>query len=261
VARQLLTKRWIMTSFLVVIGVAVCIRLGFWQLDRLAQRRAFNATVEAQINAPVLDLNQDLPVGQLVQMEYRSVTVQGSYDFSQEIVLRNQAYESQLGVQVYTPLKIAGSDYAVLVGRGWIPYENSTEPARDQYQEPGHITVKGVLRLPVSQAGFGRVANPTLAPGETRLDAWNYIDLARIQQQTSLKLLPVYIQEAPDPAWTKLPYRQLVMPDITEGPHMSYAIQWFSFATILGVGYPFFVRYQLNKTVKQDENGSSLDNE
>ena len=102
-ARRLLTRKWILTSLLVIAGAALCIRLGFWQLDRLEWRRSFNARVEGQINAPVLDLNQNLPVDALYDMEYRSVTVRGKYDYSQEIVLRNQVYDSQLGVHVFTP--------------------------------------------------------------------------------------------------------------------------------------------------------------
>ena len=73
------------------------------------------------------------------------------------------------------------------------------------------------------------------------------VNVDRIQQQVSLKLLPVYIQESPDPAWTGMPYRSVSMPDLSDGPHMSYAIQWFIFASVLGVGYPIFVRRSTRK--------------
>ena len=48
---------------------------------------------------------------------------------------------------------------------------------------------------------------------------------------------------------TALPYRTLPQLNLTEGSHMSYAIQWFSFAALLGGGYPFFIRRQ-EKTSK-----------
>ncbi|TLN17845.1 hypothetical protein FDZ74_07285 [bacterium] len=95
------------------------------------------------------------------------------------------------------------------------------------------------------------MADPALTAGETRLDAWNIVNLERIQQQVSEPLLPAYILQAPDPAWNGLPHRQLVMPEITEGPHMGYAMQWFTFAAILGLGYPFFVRKQLRQSSKR----------
>jgi surfeit locus 1 family protein len=62
-----------------------------------------------------------------------------------------------------------------------------------------------------------------------------------MQKQLPYPILPVYIQQSPDPAWTGLPYRSEPDLDLTEGPHLGYAIQWFTFATILFVGYPFFI--------------------
>jgi len=52
----------------------------------------------------------------------------------------------------------------------------------------------------------------------------------------------VYIQQAPDSAWTEMPYRSEPNLTLSEGPHLGYAVQWFSFALILLVGYPIYVR-------------------
>jgi surfeit locus 1 family protein len=245
--RRFLTWKWILTSLLVVAGAALCIRLGFWQLDRLAWRQLFNARVEGQINAAVLDLNHNLPADQLYDMEYRRVAVQGTYDYNQEIILRNQVYDSRLGVRVFTPLMVDGSEKTILVERGWIPVEDSSPQARAKYDEPGQVIVSGVLRRPLETPDFGGVPNPTLSPDEPRLDAWNFINLKQIQAQTTLQLLPVYIQQSPGPNQTGYPVREVVVPEITEGPHMGYAFQWFSFAAILGVGYPFFLWKQIGQ--------------
>ena len=106
---------------------------------------------------------------------------------------------------------------------------------------------------------FG-IADPTLAPGQTRLDAWTVVNLAQMSEQVQGQLLQVYVIAAPDPSQAdspqpvlagggvdsaELPYRAVEQPDLSEGPHMSYAIQWFSFAAILAVGYPFFIWKQL----------------
>lgn len=250
-AGRFLTRRWILASLVVIAGVALCIRLGFWQLDRLAQRREANARVQAQIDAPLLDLNQPgIPSG-MADMEYRSVSVSGTYDFSQEVILRNQVYAGQLGYLVFTPLKIEGSDQAILVDRGWIPFTEADPASRAKFAEPGRVTVRGRLRRSSDQPVLGGAPNPTLAPGEKHIDAWNYINLNQIQRQTSLSLLPAYLQQAPDPAWVSQPYRNLKLPEISEGPHMGYALQWFAFATILGVGYPFFAWRQFKQTEKK----------
>lgn len=250
-AKRFFTLRWILTTILVVAGVGVLIRLGIWQLDRLEWRRAFNARATSQLNAPRLDLNASQPVDSLYDMEYRSVTVSGSYDFSQEVLLRNQVWGDQMGYHVLTPLKIDGTDWYVLVDRGWIPYADGQN--RAVYQEAGTVTVQGMLRRAQEKPDFGGVPDPTLAPGQTRLDAWNVVNEPRITAQSGLKMLPAYIIQAPDPAWTTMPYRSLPAIQISEGPHLSYAIQWFTFAAILGLGYPFFVRKQLGKQIYIEE--------
>lgn len=245
--RGFLTPRWIFTTLLVIAGVGVLIRLGFWQLDRLEWRQAFNARVTSQLSAETIDLNVDLPVGELYDMEYRDATVRGTYDFSQEILLRNQVWENRLGFHALTPLRIDGTEWVILVDRGWIPYEDGAPEMRGKYQVQPEVEVRGMIRRGQEKPDFGGVPDPTLSPGQTRLDAWNVVNLTRIQDQSGLKLLPVYILQAPDPAWTELPHRSLPEIEISEGSHLSYAIQWFTFAAILGLGYPFFVRRQLGK--------------
>ncbi len=246
---RMFSRRWIVATILVVAGMAVLARLGIWQLDRLAQRRAFNTRVQAQINQPVLDLNAGLlsasvVIDNLPQMEYRQVTAVGVYDPSQEVALRNQIHENEWGVDMITPLHIQGSDQTVLVDRGWIPADDFQSGNWGKYDEPGTVTVHGVIRQSQSKPEIGQRSDPPLAPGQTRLEAWNFVNVTRISQQVSYPLLPVYIQQAPDPGWTGLPARSQPVLDLTEGPHQSYAIQWFSFALILGLGYPFFIRRQ-----------------
>ena len=245
---EFVSGRRLWSTLVVLLAVAGMIRLGFWQLDRLAQRRAANAQLEAQLSAPALDLNADFPVDQLTEMEYRSVTVTGMYDFTQQVALKNQVNGGRIGFDLLTPLKIAGSDLSVLVQRGWIPYEDAQPSQWQKYAEAGMVTVKGMIRLSQSQAGFGGVTDPTLAPGQSRLETWAYINLDRIRLQMNLNLLPIYIQQAPDPAWTGLPVRGIFTPDLSEGPHLSYAIQWFIFSAVLGIGYPILIRRRLKKT-------------
>lgn len=241
---RMVSRRWLLTTLLVIAGMAVTARLGIWQLDRLAQRRAFNARVEAQINQPVLELSGAALSADLAHMEYRKVAVTGSYDFSQEVVLRNQAYNGQWGVNVITPLHIAGTGQTVLVERGWVPGDDFTAGNLAKYAEPGQVKVQGVIRASETRPDFGFRSDPTPGAGGPRLVSWNLINVGGISQQVPYPLLPVYIQEAPDPAWTGIPVRSQPELDLSEGPHMGYAIQWFSFALILGGGYPFFIRRQ-----------------
>jgi surfeit locus 1 family protein len=253
IIKKMFSRRWLLATLLVILGVAVLARLGKWQLDRLAQRRAFNARVQAQIDAPLLDLNSRASLDHLENMEYRKVNVIGEYDFSQQVALRNQVEGDQWGVHLITPLRIQGTNTAVLVDRGWIPAQDFESGDWSKFNEPGVVTIKGVIRASQSKAEIGPRSDPTLAPGQTGLNAWNFVNIDRIAKQVSLPVLPVYIQEAPDPSWSGQPLRTQPQLDLSEGPHLGYAIQWFAFALLLAGGYPFFILRQERKVREQSQ--------
>jgi len=249
------SRRWWWTTLLVIAGAAVCVRLGIWQLDRLHQRRTFNAHVESMWALPALQLkakSQD----ELTTMEYRSVEVTGTYDFSQQVALRNQIWTDkngipQAGYHLITPLLLADGGSAVLIDRGWIPADGNAQPADwRKYDQPGQITMQGIIRLGQTKAEMGGVPDPQLVAGQSRLNFWNVVNLERIGQQTPYSLLPIYIQPNPDPARSEPPYPYQPRIELSEGPHLGYAFQWFTFATILFVGYPFYLRKQEPEATK-----------
>jgi surfeit locus 1 family protein len=243
--RELLRLRWILTTLLVLAAAAVLVRLGTWQLDRLNQRRAANAQLEYGMSLPPLNLNQEIPAN-LPSMEFRSALVSGVYDTAQQVLLRNQAIDGQAGYHLLTPLLIDGSQQAILVDRGFVTLAEGTGEAVQRFAEPGQITVRGQLMRSQLEPRVGGVPDPELKPGQTRLDAWNFINLERIGAQISRPLLTVYLLAAPDPALSNSPRRVLPEVDLSEGPHLGYALQWFIFALILLTGYPFYVRKQLS---------------
>ena len=251
--RKILSKKWLPATLLVLAAMAVMIRLGIWQLDRLENRRAFNDRVQAQLSQPELELQGAALDGPLAEMEYRSAFVTGEYDHSQQIALRNQYYNNQWGVHLVTPLKISGSDRAVLVDRGWIPAADYESGDWSQYDEVGLVTVQGVIRASRSKADYGSQSDPTPVPGGPALRAWNFVNIPAISQQTSLPLLPVYLQQSPTSAPIGLPVRTEVELDLTEGPHMGYALQWFTFAAILGIGYLVYLRRQDSRSAARPE--------
>jgi len=250
-------RRWIITTILVICAMGVMVRLGIWQLDRLESRRSFNTRVQAQVDAAPLDLNQEAAIPDLAEMEYRKVNVRGTYDHSNQIALRNQYWGNQWGVHLVTPLLISGTDQTILVDRGWIPAEDFQTGDWSKFDEPGVVIVAGILRRSQEKADFGSRSDPQVQPGEVSPAAWNFVNIERLSILMSLSLFPAYIQQAPEPSWTALPYRSQPALDLTEGPHFGYALQWFTFATILGLGYPFFIqrqeRMRLEKSEKQLE--------
>ena len=234
-------RKWLLATLLVVAGAALCIRLGIWQLDRLDQRRAFNHQVESMREMPALDLNQEAPAD-IAKMEWRAVKVQGKYDFENQIALRNQYNGSEYGYHLLTPLLFDGE--AILVDRGWIPAEdNATPQAWQKYNETGEVSLAGQIRLGQTKPRFGGVADAIPQDG-TKLALWNNADIDHVVEQLPYPALPVYIQPDMDPNDTNPPIPYQPTLELTEGPHFGYALQWFTFATILLVGYPFYLRKQ-----------------
>ncbi len=238
---KMFQRKWLLATLFVFAGTALCIRLGIWQLDRLQQRHAFNAQYESARAAPALDLNQEQP-DDVKSMEWRAVKVTGEYDFANQIALRNQYNGNQYGYHLLTPLHFDGK--AVLVDRGWIPADgNSASLDWHKYDETGTVEVSGQIRLGQAKPAFGGVADTLPAPGE-KLEIWNNADIEHIAAQMPYPILPVYIQPAANAADTEPPIPFQPEVEITEGPHMGYALQWFTFATILFVGYPIYLRKQ-----------------
>jgi len=253
---KLVSGRWLLASVLVLAAVAVMVRLGIWQLDRLEWRLAFNARVQAQMSAEPLVLDENALDLDLYSMEYRQVIVTGTYLPEEEIVLRNQVWDgefgSELGVALFTPLLMEGTNTAILVERGWIPQANANQKNRAIYRENGLVTLAGRLRRAETDFNLNQWLHPdpALAANQARLDAWNNLDLERIAIQMETPLLPVYLQLSPDGEQTNPPYATQPSLDLSEGPHLGYAIQWFIFASLLLVGYPMYVQRQEAK-VKQ----------
>lgn len=248
IARTMFSRRWIMTTFVALLAVAVLVRLGIWQMDRLDQRRADNLRIKEQIDQSTLELIGENLRLDLNAMEYRKVIVRGHYDFSQEVALRNQVWNDQIGVHLLTPMKIVGSDQAVIIDRGWIPQDEYLTGDWSNFHEPGELEVAGLLRLSRSRADFGRINDGSNTLGYP-LRSWNLADIEQIAVKIPYPILPVYIQLLPDDASDSLPYRSAQLPTLTEGSHQSYAIQWFMFAAILAIGYPIYVKNEKNKQI------------
>jgi surfeit locus 1 family protein len=238
---KMFQRRWLILTLLVFAGTALCVRLGIWQLDRLEQRRAFNAQFESARELPALDLNQE-PADNIVEMEWREVQVNGEYDFANQVAVRNQYNGNEYGYHLLTPLLFDGK--AAIVDRGWIPAEGNSAPADwRKYDEAGIVDLTGQIRLGQRKPAIGGVTDPFPEAGG-RLDVWNNADVARIAMQMPYPVLPVYIQPDANPNDTEPPIPFQPEIELTEGPHFGYALQWFTFATILFVGYPFFLRKQ-----------------
>jgi surfeit locus 1 family protein len=223
-------------TILVILLVALFLRLGTWQLMRRAERLAANAEIVARTEQPTITVTGELLEPETANL--RRATVRGVFDYSQEMVLRNRTWNDYPGVHVLVPLRITGSDTAILVDRGWIPYESAAPAARAEFQNAqGEVEVYGILRQSHERRGPASPEDP--APSaEQRVDAWHRVDLPKIRQQLPYPLQTLYLEEDTRPGETARVFPK-PMPEINldEGSHLFYAIQWFAFAMIAAGGY------------------------
>jgi surfeit locus 1 family protein len=234
-----LTRRWIVLTALVTVAVAVMAMLGFWQLRRLHSVREDNARVRAQLAIRAAPLSEVLAPGvSPASVEYRRVIVSGRYDRVSEILLRNRSYQGRPGSHFLTPLR-QSDGLAIIVDRGWVPVD--LVGAREEATRPPvlvPVTVTGVL-FPSERKG---VFGPAI-PRAGRLTTLPRIDVARIAKQLEYPIVPLYMRlqtQAPSQSG-ELPVPP-GLPDLSEGPHLSYAVQWFLFATLAVAVYLALLR-------------------
>ena len=221
---------------------------GFWQLSRLDERRAANAEVLDAQDLPVAPIADVLPAGPAStdQEVPRRALPRRHRDRDlppdDEVLIRNRTYEGAPGYWVVTPL-VQADGTAVAVNRGWVPFDVQPDGPWDRFAPPtGTVTVTGLVREPQVRSTSGVVAGPQDA-AEGRLRTLSRVDVGRLGQQVSTPLLPVYVdlrtQEPPQPEQTPT---IVPSPELSEGPHLGYAGQWFIFALLTSVVYVLLLR-------------------
>jgi surfeit locus 1 family protein len=206
---------------LVLLAAAGFARLGVWQLTRLHERRAANVVALAARSAPPVTLTP-CSAGTDTLAEHR-VVARGRYDPANEIVIRGDVFQGVPGVRIVTPLLLDRSGPAVLVERGFLPAPDAMTVDLRGSDEPGEVVVRGVA-LPMPAGG----GQPIEHGGST---TWRRLDLSAIRTRLPYAVLPVYIKQGPDSSLPPFP-RRSDAPALDEGPHLSYAIQWFLFAAL-----------------------------
>ena len=219
---------------LVAAAIAAMIWLGFWQLRRLDERREFNATVEARIDQPAVPLEELLATtDDPDDVEWRQVTATGSWRPDQ-IIWFNRSQDGVAGDNVLTALDTDGD--VVIVNRGFVPLATDA-PAPPE----GQVELLGRVRIPAARA-LGELTDATDGP----VTEVRRIDLDQLDAQIDGEVAPVYLDligtipnvapTDPDP---------VPAPTLSEGPHLSYAVQWFVFATAVLLGWILAVRRSL----------------
>lgn len=251
---KLVSRRWIIPTILVIVGMIVLARLGIWQLDRLQQKRDHNATMAERWRMEPYDLNSSRLPADLEDLTYRRIQARGTFDYEHQIALKNQFYLNAPGAVLVTPL-VMDDGRAVLIARGWVPEDQAAPAVWPQFEEDA-TTVLGTIAKtqPPPVAGQGWLARLVAWLGQGAQppeqdtgfqDAWFRVDIPAIQPQMPYPLESGWIVQLPEEGRTsaQLPVREEPM-TLDEGNHLGYAVQWFTFALVLGFGYIMLVRQQ-----------------
>jgi surfeit locus 1 family protein len=230
-----LTASGIAATAAVFVVAAVCVRLGFWQLDRLEQRRRANAGLEDRIAAAPIALSA--APRDTAGLIMRAARLRGTWDGEYSFALAGRSRAGAPGAHVLAPLRLADGG-AVLVDRGFVPSADAATVAAEA-RLSGPATVFGRLKPLDPEADADGTLRPP-APGGGSLPTWFARSPDGLGEHIPYALAPVYL--AAESATTDGPYpAPLQAPELDEGPHLGYALQWFSFAVIALVGWAAMV--------------------
>lgn len=207
-------RSWV-PLLLAVIIAGVCVRLGLWQLERLAERKARNATIAAAFRAPPISAESAAALGTMPR--FRRVIASGRWNYERESVIAGRTRNGSPGVHILTPMALADGTAEVLVNRGWVysPDARSVDLTRWHEGERGEVI------------GYVDEPPPSVRGRETTRYVVALADSSRAASADASR-----------------PVRLSAPPFGDQGPHLNYAIQWFSFAAIALIGTPLVVRRQ-----------------
>lgn len=230
--------RWILAIVVGVILVLSFVRAGMWQLDRLEERRVLNTTIEARTAEGARPLAGIL--GQygddVDEMLYRRATVEGVYRSEAEFFSVGRTVGEVQGTLIATPLDRSDGTVLIVV-RGLAPPDTAGPPAVGFESPDGSVVVVGRIddgedRTPIGESD----------PEGGRLTSLSRLDLDFISRWVEGDLLPItLILEEQEPSDSEGTVLRIPPEELSEGSHLGYAVQWFSFAIIVAVGVAVLV--------------------
>jgi surfeit locus 1 family protein len=209
---------------LAVLSAAIFIRLGIWQLHRLDERRARNALVISRLDSAAVDpraLPKDTALAR-----FRLVRVVGVPDYEHELIYAARTHNGSPGVNLLTPVRLAGTDTAVLLDRGWVYSGDGASVDQAKWHERDSTFIGYAEELP----GVGGTTYATRPKIIARLSH------PVVAKALPYPILPMYVVVISDSAIAADRVARLGVPPLDEGPHFNYALQWFAFAVVSLVG-------------------------
>jgi len=211
-------------SLIALALIVLCFIAAQWQYNRGVDRHQRNFLIEENIAAPNISLEN--AAGDLTKNEWRTVTTQGVFDASQTILLRNRYFEGKYGFEFLT-LFTNSQGEKFWVDRGWIVAGKDALTAPVIPNTPaGNVEITGRLRLDTSLPRGSFFALP--ASGSGLISKWN--------AQNEVVTEGFYLDLLNGSTTELTPKVSAQLPELSDGPHMAYALQWVFFAGLVGYG-------------------------
>jgi cytochrome oxidase assembly protein ShyY1 len=236
--RFLFSPRWIGFHLLCLGGIVLMLNLSLWQWNRLQDRQDFNAVVEERRSQDVVRLDDLVPVGSdsttAESVEWRPAQAEGTYLEGGSFLVVNRSQGGTAGSNLITPMQL-DDGRVLLVNRGFLALDDDLPPT-----PAGRVAVAGIVRAS-EERRFGGLTSSGVTedgglPEVPRLDIESWAD------DVDGDLVPVSLEarvSVPEDSDALAP---VPAPELSQGSHLSYAIQWLIFSACVAVGWVFAVR-------------------
>lgn len=224
-----LTRARLPWLLLALAGVAIALRLGWWQWDRAAQKQALQAALDARAALPPLDAGELVAraaTTDAAELRYRRVHLRGRWLAEHAVYLDNRSLDGRPGFIVVMPLAWTGG--AVLVQRGWVARDGGQRARLPPLATPaGEVEVAGLV-APWPTHYFEFVDAAAAASGPIRQN----LDLAAYRREIGVAVLPLSVQQVGAAGDDGL-VRRWPAPSLDHHKNLGYAFQWWALAVLI----------------------------
>ena len=243
----LLSVRWVLSHLFVLAMVVIMISLGLWQIRRLEERQQRNSQISAIVETEPREIEMLLASPTLPPAHTPALVV-GRYLNEHSFLVANRTYDTEPGNWLVTPLELRDTT-VVAISRGWVPRLWAAGVHDQDLSAPeGEVVVVGSAFKSVDG---GRIGSDDVAI----LTELNRLDLDRVRELTGLEVADLWVQLAEQhPNTQQSSGVSLPIPvpseSLDDGPHLSYAFQWFFFSAGAIVVYGLMLRRRHRESLR-----------
>ena len=227
----------LLKSLIALILVALCIWAAQWQFQRGIDRQDRNDTIEAQLTLPTLGITEipSKDSSQMEEFEWRTINATGTFKSDQQILLKNRYFEGKYGYEVLTRFSLSDGRF-VWVDRGWVKAGKDAQTAPVVTAVPNsEVSVVARVRLDKSLPVGAFFALPASGTGM----------ISKLNAQTGFESEGFYLDLISGSDSSLTPEAPAQIPQLSDGPHLAYSLQWVFFAGLVIYGRILIRRGQI----------------